>query len=130
MFKAGTNLKGKTIEQIIDSDIKIYDEKNKKIAISQLITLNSDEILGKKDEYVNKINEIKNNRGYDVLLLCITDIIKDGSYILFDSESIDLVKNAFNNNEIYEGYFFEKFLRYSFSVKFSTSGIGNISLEW
>lgn len=106
MFKAGTNLKGKTIEQIIDSDIKIYDEKNKKIAISQLITLNSDEILSKKDEYVNKINEIKNNRGYDVLLLCVTDIIKDGSYILFDSESIDLVKNAFNNNEIYEGYFF------------------------
>ena len=26
MFKAGTSLKGKTIEQVIDSDIKVYNE--------------------------------------------------------------------------------------------------------
>lgn len=110
MFKAGTNLKGKTIEQIIDTDIKVYEEKNKKIAISQLITLNSEEILNKKDEYINKINEIKKNRDYDLLLLCVTDIIKDGSYILFDNESKELLGKAFNKEDIYEGYFFNKCL--------------------
>jgi len=110
MFKAGTNLKGKTIEQIIDMDIKVYEEKNKKIAISQLITLNSDEILNKKDTYIKKINEIKKNREYDLLLLCVTDIIKDGSYIFFDEESIDLVSDAFNTENINEGYYVEKCL--------------------
>lgn len=110
MFKAGTDLKGKTIEQIIDSDIKVYDEKNKKIAIAQVITLNSEEILNKKEEYINKINKIKNNRGYDILLLCVTDIIKDGSYVFFDEENFELMQDAFNIEKIYEGYFFSKCL--------------------
>jgi len=110
MFKAGTNFKGKSIEEIIDSDIKIYDEKNKKIAISQVITLNSDEILNKKEEYITRINEIKRNRGYDTLLICVTDIIKNGSYIFFDNESEGLLKEAFDINEIYEGYFFSNCL--------------------
>jgi len=110
MFKAGTNLKGKTIDQIIDSDIKVFEEKNKKIAISQVITLNSEEILNKKEEYINKINEIKNNRGYDLLLLCVTDIIKDGSYIFYDEKSNEIISNAFDIEDIYEGYFFEKCL--------------------
>ena len=110
MFKAGTNLKGKTIEQIIDMDIKIYEEKNKKIAISQVITLNSEEILNKKSTYIKKMNEIKNNRGYDLLLLCVTDIIKDGSYIFFDEENYELVANAFNLENIEEGYYVEKCL--------------------
>ena len=106
MFKAGTNLKGKTITEIIDSDIKIYEEKNKKIAIAQILTLNSEEILNKKQDYINEINNIKKNRGYHVLLLSVTDIIKNGSYILFDEESIDLIKDAFGLEYIYEGYFF------------------------
>ena len=110
MFKAGTNLKGKTIEQIIDMDIKIYEEKNKKVAISQVITLNSEEILNKKSTYIKKMNEIKNNRGYDLLLLCVTDIIKDGSYIFFDEENYELVANAFNLENIEEGYYVEKCL--------------------
>ena len=110
MFKAGTNLRGKTIEQIIDADIKVFDEKSKKVAISQVITLNSEEILNKQEEYIKKINEIKKNRGYDLLLLCVTDILKDGSYIFFDEENYELIQNAFNEESISEGYFFDKCL--------------------
>ena len=110
MFKAGTNLKGKTVTEIIDSDIKVYEEKNKTIAIAQILTLNSEEILNKKQDYINEINNIKKNRGYHILLLCVTDIIKNGSYILFDEESIDLMKEAFGIEYIYEGYFFRNCL--------------------
>ena len=107
MFKAGTNLKGKTIEQIVDADIKIFEEKNKRIAIAQLITLNSEEILIKKHSYIKKLNEIKINRGYDLLILCVTDIIKDGSYLFFDEENYDIISNAFNIEDIEEGHFIE-----------------------
>ena len=110
MFKAGTNLKGKTIEQIIDTDIKVYKDKNKVVAISQLITLNSEEIVNKKEDYIKKINEIKENRGYDLLVLCVTDLIKDGSYIFFDESNTDLISNAFDEENIYQGYFIEKCL--------------------
>ena len=110
MFKAGTNLKGKTIEEIITGDIKTYESNNKRIAISQVITLNSEDILLRKDEYVNAINNMKINRGYDILLLCVTDIIKDGSYIFFNDSSKEDIAEAFNFDYINQGYFFAKCL--------------------
>ena len=110
MFKAGTNLKGKTIEEIITGDIKIYESNNRRIAISQVITLNSDDILEKKEEYVNAVNNMKENRGYDIMLLCVTDIIKDGSYIFFNDSSNEDIAEAFNFDYINQGYFFAKCL--------------------
>ncbi len=110
MFKAGTSLNGKTIKDIIDTDLKVFDIEQKKIAISQVITLTSDEILSKKYDYINTLNEMKENRGYDVFILCVTDIIKNGSYILFDYKSESIVANMFGFESIYEGYFFSKCL--------------------
>ena len=109
MFKAGTALKGKTIEEIIDMDLKVFDHNNKKIAISQVLTLHSEEILEKSSEYIKTINEVKKNRGYDTLILSVTDIIKNGSYIFFDEGSLNFISNAFDK-EISEGYFLDKFL--------------------
>lgn len=110
MFKAGTNLKGKSLEEIIQGDLKIYEVNGKKIAISQLITLNSEEILNKKEEYIKKLNEIKFNKGFDLIVLCVTDIIKDGSYIFYDEDSEEIICNAFDNDNMNEGYFFAKCL--------------------
>ena len=109
MFKAGTDLKGKTIEEILDRDLKVFEEENKRIAVSQVITLNSEEILEKKEEYIEKINEIKKNRQYDIFVVSITDIIKNGSYIFYDDDSKVLISDAFNI-DIYEGYFLDKCL--------------------
>ena len=110
MFKAGTDLKGKTIDEIIQGDMKIYENDNKRIAISQVITLNAEDILERKEEYINKINEMKENRGYDMMVMCVTDIIKDGSYIFFNKSSEDDVANVFGFETIEQGYFFEKCL--------------------
>ena len=110
MFKAGTSLEGKTLEEIIDGDIKIFDIGDKKIAISQVLTLDSDSILNNKEEYIEKINEMKTNRSYDLLMLCVTDMIKNGSFIFFDSASEDTVCDAFNLTTVEQGYFFDKCL--------------------
>lgn len=110
MFKAGTNLEGKTLDEIIDGDIKIFDIGNKKVAISQVITLNSEDILNKKEEYINKLNEINNNRYFDLLILCVTDIIKNGSFIFYNESSESVIKDALNVDQVYEGYFIEKCL--------------------
>lgn len=110
MLKAGTNLSGKSIDEIILGDVKTYDVNDKKIAIAQLLTFNPEEILDNKEEYIKKINEIKQNREFDLLVLCITDMIKDGSYILYDEQSEQLIKEAFNVSDIYEGYFLSKCL--------------------
>ena len=110
MFKAGTNLKGKTIEEIIQGDMKVYEVDDKKIVISQVITLNSEDILEKRDKYIEALNQMKKNNLYDSMILCVTDIIKDGSYIFFDELSNDLISSAFGFESIEQGYFFQKCL--------------------
>jgi len=110
MLKAGTNLKGKKIEEIIQMDMKTYEVNDKRISIAQIITFNSEEVLNKKQEYVSKINEIKNNRDLDLLVFCVTDVLKDGSYIFYDEESSQTIANAFDKEDMHEGYFLPKCL--------------------
>ena len=110
MFKAGTNLKGKTIDEIIQGDIKTYEINNKKIAISQVITMSSYDILERKDDYIKVLNNMKKIGSHDIILLCVTDILKDGSYIFFNEESKDVIASMFDFENIEEGYFFKKCL--------------------
>ena len=105
MFKAGTSLIGKTKEEIVNEDVKIFPVDGQKILISQVFTLNCDEILSKKEEYINIIENIKHDKDCDLVLLCITDIIKNGSYILYPKDNEEYISEAFNIKDIYEGYY-------------------------
>ncbi|MDO4962734.1 MAG: putative manganese-dependent inorganic diphosphatase [bacterium] len=101
MFKAGTNLKDKTIKEIIEYDVKTYDYLDSKISISQVITLNSEQIINNKDKYIEYLNEMSKNKDYPLCILCVTDIIKSGSYIFFNENSKNLISDLFT----YEGCF-------------------------
>ena len=107
MFKAGTKLEGKTIEEITLADMKIFPIDEDKIAVSQVFTLNSEEILERKQEYVEVLNRLAETKGYSMVILCITDIIKNGSYILYNIECGEHVKEAMELKEIFEGIYID-----------------------
>ena len=110
MFKEGTVLKGKSVDEIIQNDIKTYEVDDKKFTISQVITLSSSEILNKKDEYIFALNSIKNISSTETVLLCVTNILKKGSYLFFDESSTAIIASMFGFESIEEGYFFENCL--------------------
>jgi len=105
MFKAGTKLDGKTTEEIILTDMKIFPIEEEKIAVSQVFTLNSEEILNNKAEYIRVLNELSQSKGYSLTMLCVTDIIQNGSYILYNTDYEEKVKEALELNEIYQGIY-------------------------
>lgn len=105
MLKAGASLEGKTTLDVIDGDIKSFEVNDKKISISQVTTFNADEILNKKEEYIEKIDEIVKNREYNLMIFSVTDIIKGGSYIFYNSSSEELVRLIFNNSNMNQGHF-------------------------
>jgi len=100
MLKAGTSLEGKTKEQIINGDIKAYNTDTETFAISQVFTLDYEKILQEKDEYLKIIEDIKEKNGYACVILAVTDILKNGSYVLFTTGI---------ENELALGYNKEKF---------------------
>jgi len=95
MFKAGSSIEGKTMEDILFTDFKIFNEDDYKIGIGQINTLNIESIIDKQDELLETIERESKNNDYDILALFVTDIIKEGSYIFFSNKSKHILERAF-----------------------------------
>ncbi|MBF7097413.1 putative manganese-dependent inorganic diphosphatase [Alkalibacter mobilis] len=90
MFKKGTDLSGKSVEEIFFSDYKEFVLEGVKVGISQVFTLNIDAISENIDEFLTFIKNLNNSRHQYITMCIITDIIKQGSYIFYnDNKSID-----------------------------------------
>ena len=91
MFKAGTSLDGFSVEEIVHMDFKPFDMSGKNVGIGQVFTLDIDAVLNKQDEFLTYIN----STDFDILVLAVTDIIKEGSYLIYKG-SDKLISDAFN----------------------------------
>ena len=80
---------------------------NQKLGIGQISTMSTDELMSKKDEIIDELNNMSKNEDYKAAALFITDILSNGSYILFNENSKDVFAGAFGVDNIEEGYFFE-----------------------
>ena len=107
MFKVGTSLKGKTIEEIVNADIKVFTNANVTFAISQVFTLDIELVKNKKDEFIDYIDKLSKDRNYRLVLLVITDIIQKRSYLLYTTDDGEIIEDAFSIKNITEGYSIE-----------------------
>ena len=65
-----------------------------------------DEIKSEMDEYIKVLDDVATANDYDFLALYVTDIIKNGSYILYNTKAQDTVEVLYNN-EVSEVYFID-----------------------
>lgn len=107
MLKAGTSIVGKTKEEILYNDFKEFNVNNKKIGIGQIFTMNFDEIKKDIDDYVKLIEDTVKNNNYYMINLYITDIVKKGSYVLYNENSKELLENCLNIRDLYQGYYID-----------------------
>lgn len=107
MFKAGSSIKGKSISEVIHGDFKNFMVDNQKIGIGQVSTMNTEEIMGMKDEFVKVLNEIAYDEDYSAIALFVTDIMKNGSYIFYNESSTKIFAESFSCENIKEGTFFK-----------------------
>lgn len=96
MFKAGTSLEGQTMEQIFYKDFKEFMLEGQKTGIGQVFTLDIEEFFKRKEECVQYMDTLHKNKNYYLTLLLITDILKEGSYLLFKCENKNFISAAFN----------------------------------
>lgn len=106
MFKAASSIEGISVNDLINQDMKSYSVGNYQFGISQVMTMDFNEIEKNIDEYINKLDEIKNDK-YLCVVLFITDVYKNGSYVLYNREAEDIVKDAFDLNEVFEGVYID-----------------------
>lgn len=107
MFKAGSILKGKNHEEILYTDFKTFTINNKKVGVSQISTVNTDEFETESNEYIELIEKIAKNNDYYILILLVTDILNNGSYVYYNSSSEDILNNCLNVTDLKQGYYLE-----------------------
>lgn len=96
MFKAGTSLKGKTVEEIFNQDFKPFKMGNVKVGVAQVNTMDIDGFMPLKDEMLGYMNSKAEKDNYDTVMLLLTDILKEGSQILVAGNRPDYVEATFN----------------------------------
>ena len=108
MFKAGTSLKGKTKEEIINTDIKSFNfDDETRYAVSQIFTLDIDSIMKDIDSYIKLIENMKEKGDYKFIVVAITDILKNGSYFIFTESGKEIIKAGYATTDISEGMYID-----------------------
>ncbi len=93
--KQKATLKGLSAAEIIRSDFKDFDFSGRKVEIGQIEVVDLKEAENRAAELIKKMEEIAASENYVLILLMATDIINQGSLILFAGDKTYLEK-AFN----------------------------------
>ena len=106
MLKAGTSLEGMSKEAVLYNDFKLYTVEDKTLGVGQFFTTNFDEIKASLKEYVQTLDEVAEANNYTVVSLYITDIITNGSYVLYNTKAQEIFNLAYHDN-FQEGEYLE-----------------------
>ena len=107
MLKAASSIEGKSVEELIKTDFKSYVVGDKLLGISQIMTMDIETIEANMDEYIQKLNEMV-ELNYSIVTIFITDIIKNGSYVLYNEKASEIIKDAFGLKSIHQCMFLPK----------------------
>ncbi len=105
MLKASTSIEGKTIDDVLTTDFKVYPAGSHKYCLSQFFTVGVDEIMSRKDELITRLNDLSKEAGYVFTVFLATDILTNGSYIFYSDNAEDTLKKVFNKEDITQGVF-------------------------
>ncbi len=105
LLKAGTSLEGMSKEDVLYNDFKLYTAKDKSFGIGQFFTMNFNDIKKDLAEYVETLNRVAKINNYSLVALYVTDIIKNGSYVIYNDGGRDVLEIAYDNNSLKEGDF-------------------------
>ena len=108
MLKAGTDLSSFSIEEILSLDAKEIDIKGVKVLINQVNTASIPDVMTKKAELEEGINKVIAEKGLDLFVLLITDIVNSNSQTISLGSRTDLVEKSYgvtlvDNTALLEG---------------------------
>ena len=107
LLKAGTSLDGMSIEDVLYNDYKLYTVGEKTFGVGQFFTMNFDEIKSKMNDYIRVLDEVSEANNYSLVALYVTDIIKNGSYVIYNTKGQDIMNQTYDK-EMHEGDFIEE----------------------
>lgn len=105
MLKAGTSLAGMSKEDVLYNDFKLYTVDDKTFAVGQFFTMNFEEIEQEIDEYIHVLDEVSEANNYALVALYVTDIVNNGSYVIYNQKGKEIISLAYEKENVKQGQF-------------------------
>ncbi|MCQ6562108.1 manganese-dependent inorganic pyrophosphatase [Paenibacillus mendelii] len=96
MLKAGADLSDKTIAQLISLDAKEFQMGSYKVEIAQVNAVDTSDVLVKQAELETALNGIIEEKGLDLFVFVVTDILNNDSVALVLGRTANAVEKAYN----------------------------------
>lgn len=96
MLKAGADLGDKTISQLISLDSKEFVMGNAKVEIAQVNAVDLNDVLARQAELEAALSSIIDEKGLDLFLFVVTDILNNDSVGIALGRSTNAVEKAYN----------------------------------
>jgi len=108
MLKAGADLSDKTVGQLISLDAKEFQMGASKVEIAQVNAVDTGDVLSRQAEIEAVLNGIIAEKGLDLFLFVVTDILNNDSIGLALGRSAAVVEQAYgvkleNNTAVLKG---------------------------
>ncbi len=95
MFRARTVGQVFSAERTVGADLKEYRVADSLVGIGQVETVDLDSILSHREELLAHMGELARLRGYGLLALMVTDVVREGSQLLVVGK-VRLAQRAFD----------------------------------
>ncbi|HJV47379.1 MAG TPA: manganese-dependent inorganic pyrophosphatase [Bacillota bacterium] len=96
LLKAGANLSDKTIDELITLDAKEFQMGNSKVEIAQVNAVDVNDVLNRQAELEQALSNIIAQKGLDLFLFVITDILNNDSVGVALGSAAQAVEKAYN----------------------------------
>lgn len=91
---SATSGENKSAEDMLQTDFKEFHIAGHNLGVSQITCVDSARMLERKDEFLEVMNRIRQENQYDAMLLMLTDVLLEGTQLLFVGDE-DAIRQAF-----------------------------------
>lgn len=96
MLKAGADISGKTVEQLLALDAKEFQMGSANVEIAQVNAIGVEEVLARKPEIEAALSKLIEQKGLDLFMFVVTDILTNDSTTIAVGKLASTVEQAFN----------------------------------
>ena len=96
MLKAGTDLSDLTAGQLLGIDAKVFPMGASTVEIAQINVVSIEDMMTRKAELEAEMQSIIDEKGLNLFVAVITDILNSNSQLIALGERTDIVEKAFN----------------------------------
>lgn len=97
MFKAGTSLKGRAPQDLVEGDVKTFTIGGEAVRVGQVMTMNPEELAPLREDIEKLMREKIERKGESTFVLVLTDIFNETSELLVVGKHIEAIEEEFEN---------------------------------